>query len=180
MSYLNEEQHKTFIDTLSKDYSTKYKEFEFGGLIPIFFAQCKDSTHLENIWLPITTAIATNYQVNLKDEFPTWNIYIFFVVQGEIPNEIKYKIENDTFSSRKIVIPEGSSDDEIINSHIVNKLQFSVNVGTISQVESFKGNPIIESAVEQKSMNGKRQVTEESREALFEIINRLKKEDNEV
>jgi hypothetical protein len=180
MSYLNKEKQQQFLEVLKKDYTTTFKELSFGGLVPIFFVDCENTSWLEGAWDRITALIATNFQTNLEAEFSTWNIYIFFIVNTEIPNALKYKIENDTFSSRKIIVRKGLSEDEIISSHIVNKLEYSPNDQTGSSHSNFESDPVIENALKEKKMTGKRQVTDESRSTLDEIISDLKDQKNEV
>jgi hypothetical protein len=177
MSYLNKDKLAAFLEMLKAKNDTTYKEVSFGGLIPVFFVKYKDENCLAEGWEALTASIAVNFQTNLESEFSTWNIYIFFILPVRISNSLKYKIENDTFSSRKIVVQEGSGQDDIVNAHILNKLSYT-SPGTVGTSEGagFESDSLIENAVKEKIMKGKKQITDESRATLEEIIKDLKNE----
>ena len=58
------------------------------------------------------------------DDFERWNFYLFYVVEdkSKIDRSLKYKIEHDTVSSRKIIINReefaGGNYDALIASYI--------------------------------------------------------------
>jgi hypothetical protein len=73
-------------------------------------------------WKRFSKMVALNYQNSeyMSDsEFAKWNFYIIYVSNNRIPKELKNKIENDKFSSRKIV--EDSFDKEF-NKDEANRL----------------------------------------------------------
>ncbi|OMP74733.1 ABC-three component system middle component 1 [[Flexibacter] sp. ATCC 35208] len=80
----------------------------------------KNEEELKNIWETISNFIAINFQAKIKDQFSKWNIYLFFQIQENIGDDLKYKIENSTFSSRKIVIEGKESLSTLISCHILN------------------------------------------------------------
>src|SRR5690606_33609999 len=50
--------------------------------------------------------VAANYQTSeymSNREFDKWNFYIIYISKDDVSKELKNKIENDKFSSRKIV-----------------------------------------------------------------------------
>ncbi len=96
--------------------------------INVFFLQAKKDI-INSIWKRFSNMIADNYQNSdyMSDkEFDRWNFYIIYISNDEISKELKNQIENDKFSSRKIV--EDSYDKEfndveanrLIIKHITN------------------------------------------------------------
>lgn len=57
----------------------------------------------ENLWENISKEIALKYQSKLETVYEKWNLYIIYITRDITPKELKNKIENDKFSSRKIV-----------------------------------------------------------------------------
>lgn len=95
------------------------------GNVHAFFAQFPSQALLESEWERLSNTIAIYYQSRLDSEFEIWNIYLFYVVTNDVERHIKYKIENDTISSRKIVLAHnGEIDSDFMNSaveeHITN------------------------------------------------------------
>jgi hypothetical protein len=73
----------------------------------------------ENLWKNISKEIALKYQSKLETVYDKWNLYTIYVTSDDIPKDLKKQIENDKFSSRKIV--EGSYDKEF-NEDEANRL----------------------------------------------------------
>lgn len=96
----------------------------------IFLISSDEITYLKDNWDDFSVFLATSFQSNLESEFSVWNMYIFYIVNFEVSKELKYKIENDTFSSRKIVIDKPMSFDQIINDHILNNLNLGSKDGS--------------------------------------------------
>lgn len=79
-----------------------------------------------DLWQKISKDIALKYQSKLESTYEKWNMYIIYVTRDNCTKELKNKIENDKFSSRKIV--EDSFDKEfsdheadlLIVKHITN------------------------------------------------------------
>ena len=119
MIYFNSE----FADNLISEFpdiSLEYREVELGGVVPAFFIGMNNEESLREKWGKIAEYIAIYFQSALKNEYSIWNIYLFYLLQEEVSNEIKYQIENDTFSSRKIVISPIKDIDKIIRENIIN------------------------------------------------------------
>ncbi|MFT6901964.1 MAG: hypothetical protein ACJAXS_002171 [Colwellia sp.] len=55
-------------------------------------------------WEEISSLISVEYQSKLNEEYSRWNIYLLFLADCSIENQLKYKVENDTFFVRKLVI----------------------------------------------------------------------------
>jgi len=96
--------------------------------INIFFLEA-DNVKLNENWKRFSNMIAANYQNSeyMSDrEFDKWNFYIIYISKDSISKDLKNKIENDKFSSRKIVedsYSEKFNDNEAIRltvKHITN------------------------------------------------------------
>ncbi len=96
--------------------------------INVFFIEA-DTTMINENWKRFSNMVAANYQNSefMSDmEFDKWNFYIIFISKEIISKEVKNKIENDKFSSRKIVEDSYNiefDDDEanrLIVKHITN------------------------------------------------------------
>lgn len=118
----------------------------FGSIIPIILVQFKNINDLEQCWKDFNSLITAEYLIKLTDDFSKWNSYIFFITE-EVPKSLKYEIENNKFSTRKIVIEMGTPviDDEVINiiisEHIVND-NINLDIKTID-VGGFSKNELI-------------------------------------
>lgn len=114
----------------------------FGSNIPVVLVQFKSLDNLGKHWKELNSLVTAEYLIKLDNDFSKWNSYIFFVTE-EIPKPLKYEIENNKFSTRKIVIEMETPliNDVVINNiiseHIVNDdIQFEVrtiDVGEFSK-----------------------------------------------
>ncbi|MCO6359149.1 ABC-three component system middle component 1 [Roseivirga pacifica] len=101
---------------------------EMKGSINVFFIELPNEERLRELWEKIRNVIAVYYQNHLKTDFELWNIYIVFVLPVTVSNELKYKIENDQLSSRKIVVDsfEKKLDEktrkDLLSTYINNEL----------------------------------------------------------
>ena len=121
-----ENKIKTILQELHPDIETVLHVEDYVGKIHVFFARFPSEVKLESDWEKLSNTIAMYYQSQLDSEFEIWNLYLFYVVGGDIERHIKYKIENDTVSSRKIVlVHDDAIDEDFINfsieEHITNK-----------------------------------------------------------
>ena len=90
------------------------------GEINCFFIKVPDAATLELKWRHFSNFIAITFQNEIEDEFQRWNLYLFYIINGDVSTRLKYLIENDTFSSRKIVVEHQDNFDEIILNNISN------------------------------------------------------------
>lgn len=91
----------------SEFQSTKFELWQSTDdehFISCFVAQFDDVDCIEGSWRKITNHIALDFQQDLKSMFATWNIYLVLIAPVEIDKHLKYKIENDRFALRKIVL----------------------------------------------------------------------------
>lgn len=105
-----------------------YYQVPFLGTISVFTLTIEKAALLKDNWRDIYSSIAAYFQSSLpaESEFEKWNIYLFYICREEVEKELQYKIENDRFASRKIVLgncKEVINDktvSTIINQHITN------------------------------------------------------------
>lgn len=167
---------KITIDLTEKftSFSFDLKFFEFGGKLPLFFINVEHEIRLASEWEKITDFIATNFQINVETEFETWNIYLFFLTQKAIDKELKYKIENDTWSSRKIVIESRKSKEDIIKEHLSNKDLSIKERETVA--EPFQRDNIISKAMGDKILRNERTKIETANKVLDTIAKSIRGE----
>lgn len=129
MKALLEIKKVDYMESLFSKFNPQLSTIEFIGTVSVFSFFFESEKELDENWEIITSSIAAYYQSELDDdtkEFERWNIYILFLVKENVNNQLKYKIENDKFSSRKIVqdnmldtINEDSIS-QLIRMHIIN------------------------------------------------------------
>ena len=69
----------------------------------LFTLICNDNEALNDYWEDLTENIAINFQINIENEIERWNVYLLFLLENEVPKEIKYKVEQDKYCCRKLV-----------------------------------------------------------------------------
>lgn len=171
MSYLTDDLQTALKNKFSDILVFEYREINLGGTIPAFFINIKDEENLRGQWKAVTEFIAINFQSSLKNEFCVWNVYLFFITPDVISDELKYVIENDTFSSRKIVIAPELEIDAIIKEHILNT-DLNITPTIVKQEAPFAPNPIVWEYLNQ--IPPKKKVTEEITSGLNLIIENIK------
>lgn len=90
----------------NSDWINKIKcwiEKEPGYNIYVFQVIVEDENELEKYYETITAAIATEFQINLEKTIEKWNIYLIFESKMKISEDLKGKIEQDKYSTRKMV-----------------------------------------------------------------------------
>lgn len=155
-----------------------YKTMDMGSSIPIFFVHNESHQELEQNWTKIADFIAIDFQTKLTQEYQIWNIYILYITANGLSRELKYKIENDTFSSRKIVI-EGHMDHDLM---IKNSIQNYISIEPENFQESdskFIPNTIIEDLLKNKVLKRKN-ITKQAHTAYIDLVKILKQDSNEV
>lgn len=89
--------------------------------INVFFLEAS-SDIISECWKRFSNIVAANFQNSdyMSDrEFDKWNFYIIYISKDAISKDLKNKIENDKFSSRKIV---EDLYDMVFNDVRANKL----------------------------------------------------------
>ena len=152
----------------------------FGDNIPVIFIQFKDLNDLEKFWREFNSFITAEYLIKLKNDFSKWNSYIFYITDSSVQRSLKYEIENNKFSTRKIVIESiGQDIDEILlkgilSEHIIND-NIDYNVKN-QDIELFTKNVIINEALRATSFNKSNADKEEN---LLKVLNHLEKTIND-
>lgn len=170
MSYLTKELVFEIENEFS-DIAFEYREINFGGIIPAFFINIKNEEKLATQWKAITEFMAIHFQSSLRNEFSLWNIYLFFILENEVKDDLKYTIENDTFSSRKIIITPFQDIDLIINEHIKND-NIDIQSSIVPEEPLFQANQDIWDIL--KDVTYKKRISEEIKNGHNEIINKIK------
>ncbi|SFO75655.1 hypothetical protein SAMN05428949_6501 [Chitinophaga sp. YR627] len=154
-----------------------YQKISLGrGSAHAFSVTLDNVSTLGEIWQNISNFIAMHFQTKISDNFGKYNFYLFYIVLGNISNELKYKIENNTFSSRKIIVTEKEVLSSLVNSHILNNdLTISHDVAVV--VDSFRKNEQLWNMLQGRVLKGIR-VTNAATDTYNELL-KLKKEDQD-
>lgn len=81
-----------------------YQSDDNKTFINCFVAYFEDNESCAQYWRAINNEIAVEYQPSLPDEFSSWNIYLALVTPLAMDKHLKYRLENDRFALRKIVL----------------------------------------------------------------------------
>lgn len=97
--------------------------FGVGSTIDIFVTEPMNVADLEEEWIMIRDDIAMKYQRSLTDDFERWNFYLFYVVEDKesLRRNLKFKIEHNTLSSRKIIISAKEIEGNDIPEYLIHK-----------------------------------------------------------
>lgn len=159
-----------------------YKKVEIKNTqssIHSFFVSISNQSILESEWRAISNFIALYFQNKLESEFERWNLYIFYLTATEISNELKYKIENDTFSSRKIVVENEDDLTKIISEHILNDdLRINKSLQVVGQEDTIEKNQLLWKIL--RNQDATQKVGNESKNSFAEIVENLKNQNNEI
>lgn len=101
---------------------TCWIEKEPGYNIYIFQVIVENENDLEKYYETIAAAIATEFQINLEKIIEKWNIYLIFESKMKISKELKSKIEQDKYSTRKMVWDSLSEEELDDKDYIKNRL----------------------------------------------------------
>lgn len=170
MSYLTEEILSAIKNEFF-DIKLEYREINFGGIIPAFFISITDEITLKDQWRAITELIAIHFQSALRNEFSIWNVYLFFILEQEVKEDLKYIIENDTFSSRKIIIFSNQDIESIVQEHIKNEMRHTQSKIDF-EIAPFHPNSDLWEILNRISY--KKKITEDIKEGLNQIIDKIK------
>lgn len=99
------EIEKKYLDQQFPDiHFSFYQSTDIEHFISCFVASVPNNQSCKDNWLNINTEIAINFQAALTSELASWNIYLVFICPEQIDKHLKYKIENNRFALRKIVL----------------------------------------------------------------------------
>lgn len=147
------------------------------GRAHCIFIKIRDEKILSENWKGIANSVALNYQNYLQTSFEKWNIYLFYLMSEALEDlNLKYTIENNTFSSRKIIEDASLSAEVLIKKHVANELSLDSDVHRTTSYE-FSYNSIIYDVLKDKTIKKKNILTEQLNLAYTELINKYRKEE---
>ncbi|MFT7250495.1 MAG: hypothetical protein ACI9FW_000206 [Flavobacterium sp.] len=129
MKYYKSEIEQGILNILKDIDIIKYAVEDANWKISIFISSFENQETLEKSWKDISNTLASAFQSNLsgkENEFEKWNIYILYLCKSDVEKGLKNMIENDKFSSRKIVednLKDIATEDvikKLIIKHITN------------------------------------------------------------
>lgn len=130
----------------------------FGGEVIACFVNFKDDTVLRNQWKELNSYLTAKFIPTVKDDYSKWNFYIFYLSMETVEKQLKYEIENNKFSSRKIVIENANSITKkeinlLISEHITND---NMQIGVENkQSSTFKKKASLAKILDKLSLNKK-------------------------
>ena len=128
---LRNEDNKAWIDKVTC-WQKNERENEKDYNIYCFCIVVTDEQELRENYHSITGAIATDFQARMSKVIEKWNIYLIFETCKSISTALKDEIEQNKYSTRKLVW--GNLDIENINSiQYIDEKLFSLNVGEIKE-----------------------------------------------
>ncbi|MEZ8453209.1 ABC-three component system middle component 1 [Vibrio splendidus] len=106
--------------------------------IYIFSIYCDDESNLTSSYTDLRDYIALYFQSQiLTKDVERWNVYIYFLVGSYIEPELKFSIEQDKYSSRKIIrdsLGEKPSLDDVSNFICSDIFQLEITEKTIEDI----------------------------------------------
>lgn len=116
--------------------------FDIQSKVDVFITKPLSHHDLLNYWQAIRNDIAENQRL-IEDEFERWNHYLFYLVEEDAINDIslKYKIEHDTISSRKIVISSKEYSEQDFNMVINRYIKYPIIEINFVKMDDFSKNP---------------------------------------
>ena len=96
--------------------------------ILVCVTKCLTEDELRETWRNYRNDFAIEFQTDDIDEFERWNFYLFYVVDNKnaIDRSLKYEIEHDTISSRKIVVSKDELQDENGESLVMRYIKYDI------------------------------------------------------
>ena len=103
-----------------------FDSFDVRSKILVCVTKCLTEDELRETWRNYRNEFAVEYQTDDIDEFERWNFYLFYVVDNKnaIDRNLKYEIEHDTISSRKIVVSKDELQDENGESLVTRYIKY--------------------------------------------------------
>lgn len=168
------EHSKEVVNRLKEKYKTCDFQFRLAQSnvnISVFFILANSSIlSKESLWENVSKEIALKYQSKLETVYEKWNLYIIYITNDVTSKELKNRIENDKFSSRKIVedsFGKEFNDDEanrLIVKHITNAdLKEVVEATQEVSISAYtpKNRKLWELLIKEEKVSGDRKAQEE-------------------
>lgn len=96
--------------------------------IYVFSITTDNGRDLSEVWNPLTNVIANYFQTTLDKEIERWNIYITFIVKERVDKSLKYLIEQNRFSCRKLVMDRTETQDSKYICEFIEQRIFGLNI----------------------------------------------------
>lgn len=152
------------------------EKVNYCGSISVFIVSIKESSELEKIWSKVSSAIAAYYQSFLENDFEKWNIYVIYKCEEPINVSLTYKIENDKFSSRKIVHTiTGKENLDLINNLIVSNYITNKDLSISNNTRQNSSKYISDSVLWQFISKGKIKPTRNSIKEVEFVLEQIEK-----
>lgn len=105
-----------------------FDSFDVRSKILVCVTKCLTEDELRETWRNYRNDFAVEFQTDDIDEFERWNFYLFYVVDNKnaIDRSLKYEIEHDTISSRKIVVSKDELQDENGESLVMRHIKYDI------------------------------------------------------
>lgn len=105
-----------------------FDSFDVRSKILVCVTKCLTEDELRETWRNYRNDFAIEFQTDDIDEFERWNFYLFYVVDNKnaIDRSLKYEIEHDTISSRKIVVSKDELQDENGESLVMRCIKYDI------------------------------------------------------
>lgn len=105
-----------------------FDSFDVRSKILVCVTKCLAEDELRETWRNYRNDFAVEFQTDDIDEFERWNFYLFYVVDNKnaIDRSLKYEIEHDTISSRKIVVSKDELQDENGESLVMRYIKYDI------------------------------------------------------
>ena len=105
-----------------------FDSFDVRSKILVCVTKCLTEDELRETWRNYRNDFAIEFQTDDIDEFERWNFYLFYVVDNKnaIDRSLKYEIEHDTISSRKIVVSKDELQDENGESLVMRYIKYDI------------------------------------------------------
>ena len=176
-----------FLNDMFPQFSPRLSKVNYIGAVSVFTFSFESENDLYENWKAVTNAIATYYQSEFEDdetEFERWNIYIFFVVKEPVAARLKYKIENNKFSSRKTVQDNVSANvdleliEQLIKEYIINddiSITASENIKTDDRQSVYINDSEIYETIDNSNLKvlGKKEKKEEIENLYQQILKKI-------
>ncbi len=95
--------------------------------IHIICCQFSDSESLERNWKELINNVSEVVQKGLQDLIEIYNVYVVFF-QPQVKKSLIYKIEQDKYSSRKVVLTKELPDDKEKLEQIISSKLFDLEI----------------------------------------------------
>ncbi len=135
---------KTTVDDLAirfENLTFKFLALDIGVKVSVFFVHGISSRLAKDFtWRSISEEIALKFQSKIESKDDKWNLYIIFSCTDKVDKELKALIENNKFSSRKIVEDNQAEElsDEMANNLIVKHITNTDLIQLVNNTQEIK------------------------------------------